>query len=169
MDQLRLSFFRELFDYTYWGRDRILAAAAVLTPDQRTAPTWLDHGSIHGTLVHQYASEVLMRKRWEGLAPTRLLDEADIPTFDVLQERWQEQEIGVRQFLDGLDDAGLARPVRYRSRAGVDYADPLHRVLFQLVNHGTQHRSEVALVLTQLGHSPGFMDYMAYVREQNGS
>ena len=119
--------------------------------------------------MHQYASEVLMRERWEGLAPTRLLDETDIPTFDVLLERWRDHETRVRRFLDGLDEADLTRPVPYRSRAGVDYADPLRQILFQLVNHSTQHRSEVALALTQLGHSPGFMDYMAYVRERNAS
>jgi uncharacterized damage-inducible protein DinB len=36
----------------------------------------------------------------------------------------------------------------------------------QFVIHGIEHRSEVALALTQLGQSPGFLDYLAFVRER---
>jgi uncharacterized damage-inducible protein DinB len=162
-----LAVFRELVDYTYWGRDRILKAADSLSSGQLTAKTWLDHGSIQGTLVHQLASEILMRQRWEGSNPTRLLDETDIQTYAALKELWLKQEAAVLRFVESIDEQDLARPVEYRSRAGVLYAEPLWQVLFQTINHGTQHRSEVALALTQLGASPGFLDYLVYVRERN--
>jgi uncharacterized damage-inducible protein DinB len=34
-----------------------------------------------------------------------------------------------------------------------------------VVNHGTQHRSEVAAELTRFGHSPGWLDFLFYVDE----
>ena len=38
-------------------------------------------------------------------------------------------------------------------------------MLAHLVNHGTQHRSEAALLLTQAGRSPGELDLIVYLEE----
>ena len=39
-------------------------------------------------------------------------------------------------------------------------------MLVHVVNHGTQHRSEAAAILTAEGHSPGELDLFNYAEEQ---
>jgi uncharacterized damage-inducible protein DinB len=38
----------------------------------------------------------------------------------------------------------------------------VHVMLLHLANHGTQHRSEAAILLTQAGRSPGDLDLIDY-------
>lgn len=44
----------------------------------------------------------------------------------------------------------------------------LWHCLLHVVNHGTQHRSEAAAILTGYGRSPGDLDFTAFLNEQHG-
>ncbi len=41
-------------------------------------------------------------------------------------------------------------------------------MLVHVINHGTQHRSEAAALLTAEGRSPGELDLINYAEEQAG-
>ena len=59
----------------------------------------------------------------------------------------------------GLDDAWLA---------GTDEGVAFWQMLAHVVNHGTQHRSESAALLTQAGRSPGDLDMIVWLEERAG-
>jgi uncharacterized damage-inducible protein DinB len=72
----------------------------------------------------------------------------------------------MRAFLAGLKDDDLNRVVHYNSTKGKPLKNILWHLLVHVVNHGTQHRSEAAMLLTGYGASPGDIDFILFVREQ---
>jgi uncharacterized damage-inducible protein DinB len=155
-----------LYAYNRWANHRILQATEHLDASQLLAPTPVSHGSLRGTLVHILGTEWIWRLRCqESLSSPALLAEEQFPALEVLQTLWREEENAWRAFLEGLDDEALQRVVHYSNTKGVPFATPLWQILFHVVNHGTQFRSEAAVVLTSYQHSPGDLDYIAFVRE----
>jgi uncharacterized damage-inducible protein DinB len=126
------------------------------------APRGLDYGSIRGTLVHWLARDVIWLDRWQG-RPDSAIGEPDLPTFEALRARWASNDSQMQKFLSDLTDSRLSETVEYVTPANTRYALPLWQMISHVVNHGTQHRSEVALALTQLGLSPGDSDLIVYL------
>jgi uncharacterized damage-inducible protein DinB len=156
-----------LFDYSAWANRRILDAAEGLSQEQFTAPAGLDYGSLRGTLVHILSAETTWRERCqEGISPSSSLVEEAFPTLASLRAQWEEAEQAMRAFLAGLTDEDLRRDVHYRTKKGVPYENPLWQLLLHVINHGTQHRAEAAITLTQHGCSPGDVDLIVFLRER---
>ena len=161
------SYFRTVLGYSYWARDRILAQVAKVSQEDYTAAPWLDYSSMRATLVHGLGSEAGYLARWQGGERDASINEEGLPTFAALRDRWTAEQAKMQAFLASLTDADTEREIRQLSRAtGQETSSPLWALMTQCVNHATQHRSEVALMLTQLGHSPGDMDFSLYMREQ---
>jgi uncharacterized damage-inducible protein DinB len=158
-----VEYYRWLYDYSYWARDRVLVQVAKLDHDAYIASRALDYRSIRGTLVHWLAREAIWLDRWQGKADS-LIGESDLPTFSTLMERWTREEARMRAFLNELTEPQLLPTISYVSALTNNrYTIPLWHMMSHVVNHGTQHRSEVALALTQLGLSPGDLDLIGYL------
>ncbi len=156
-----------LYQYNYWANGQILKAAALAGDDFYRAPAPVSWGSLRGTLVHILSSEWVWRMRCqEGKSPSFHLSPDDFPTLQVLGERWLEEEHAMLDFIARLRDVDLDRLIRYTSTRGVDYTNSLWQPLVHIVNHGTQFRSEAAVILSQAGHSPGDLDFIYYLRQQ---
>jgi uncharacterized damage-inducible protein DinB len=117
-------------------------------------------GSIGATLVHianaqeGYAGRLLDTERPERLP------EDPLPGFEILAERFAH---GDAQLEEAAAQAGQDRTVQV---TGDDppgtWSMPVSLFLLQAVNHGTEHRSQVATILTQLGVEPPEMDGWTY-------
>jgi uncharacterized damage-inducible protein DinB len=160
-----------LYDYNYWANRRIVAASGHVSPEQFLAPTAQSFGSLRSTLVHALDAERAWRMllQHQTLAFFDDLEEDAFPTVDVLEQRWNEEERAMRDYFAGLSDADMTGYVRYTTPEGAKRERLLWHCLVHVVNHGTQHRSEAAVILTGYGSSPGDLDFTVFLNEQRGS
>lgn len=155
-----------LFEYNYWANQRILAVSGRVTQEQFTAPASFPYGGLHGTLFHILESEFAWRtffqnNNWD--APD--LNLQDFPDFASLHERWTEEEKEMRAYLSTLKDEDLNGHRYYATNEGDARDRILWHCLVHVVNHGTQHRSEAAALLTDYDCSPGDLDFTRFLNE----
>jgi uncharacterized damage-inducible protein DinB len=98
-----------------------------------------------------------------------LLGAREFPDLASVRSRWAGVERDTQAFVSGLTPARLAAVVEYRNTKGERWAYPLWQQMIHQVNHGTQHRSEAAARLTQLGHSPGDLDLLRFIDVVDGA
>jgi uncharacterized damage-inducible protein DinB len=154
-----------LYQYNRWANARILGAAAKIGEAQFLAPGEFGHGGLRGTLVHTLFAEWIWRLRWQGSPPNVRWKPEDFPTFASLKTRWLEEEIKLMEFVDGLTEERLKAEFDYISTEGQAHRRVVWEALAHLVNHGTQHRSEAAAMLTAMGHSPGDIDLIVFFNQ----
>lgn len=154
-----------LYQYNQWTTRTILDAASKVTNEQFLAPADFPHGGLRSTLVHALFAEWIWRNRWGGTSPTQRLKPEDFPSFDSLRARWSEEENLLMTFVNNLTDENLNRVISYKTTQGKPQERILWQMMAHLVNHGTQHKTEAAAILTGFGHSPGDIDMIYFLIE----
>ncbi len=123
-------------------------------------------GSLRAILLHILGADVVWRQRMqEGLSPAVLPAFDEVQTPADLRAAWAAHQAVMQAYLTGLTDADLRGTFRFRRTNGEELEFELGRALAHVVNHGTQHRAEAAMLLTDYGCSPGDLDMSLYLRE----
>ena len=152
-----------LLRYNDWANDRILDTAEKLSSEQLTASNDFGWGSLHGALVHLMDAEYVWRNLLKDGEHVKWLQPEDFPDVASIRARWVEERAEFWRYFDGLTDKDLSGIISYEGDV------TRHRVLWHclahVVNHGTQHRSECAAILTGFGHSPGNLDFTVFLLE----
>ena len=156
-----------LYKYNQWSTAKILDAASRMTEEQFLAPASFPHGGLRGTLVHALFAEWIWRSRWEGTSPAHRLKPEDFPTLEALRTRWVQEERLLMAFVENLTEERLNSIVAYTSTEGKAHKRILWQTMAHLVNHGTQHKTEAAAILTGYGRSPGDIDLIWYLIESH--
>ncbi len=162
-----LATLREVFEYNYWARDRQLRTCEGLTEEQFLRPMGSSYSSVRDTLAHLLGAEWVWLERWRGRSPTaqdaREFAPEKIPTLGAIRDRWRRLESDMRDYLAGLSEEALARPLTYENLKGETWNYPLWRTLLHVVNHQTYHRGQVTTLLVQLGAEPLTIDFLVGV------
>lgn len=150
----------DLLHYHEWANARILATIAQLPAEQLTAPAALDHGTAWQTLLHLVDVEWSWRLiAQDQPAPPMLWEIETFADLPHLVTFWQGEQATLRDYVQILDTAALQASVEFGAAEAPQQAKRWH-ILFHLLNHSTQHRTELARYLTERGHSPGELDLL---------
>jgi uncharacterized damage-inducible protein DinB len=66
-----------------------------------------------------------------------------------------------------MSEADTQRILSDEGDEGSAFSITVGHLMFHVANHSMQHRTEIATSLTRHGHSPGALDYLFYVLEEN--
>jgi uncharacterized damage-inducible protein DinB len=159
-----------VYGYDRFANEQVLDTAAGLTPEQWLEPGTAGHGSVRDTLLHV----LVAHRNWLGLCDgsmtpeqafdfTQQLDANDYPDVAAVRALWRQIDARTQAYLARLDDAeaGSHRGGTF-PWDGTTFSQPVWAILLHVANHGTQHRSEAAAMMTAFGHSPGYLDLMGY-------
>lgn len=155
-----------MYEYHYWANGLLFRAAAELTDAEFTAP--LPHwprGGVRGTLAHMLSADRGWRVRCQtGESPERTTEDM-FPSLSDLTATYAEEQERMLAYVGGLSEEQLAGQVSYSFADKIEKTNTLWQLLMHVVNHGMQHRSEVAQMLTEFGHSPGDIDMFYFWNE----
>ena len=131
-----------------WANDRVLTTAAGLSDDEFRRAANLDHGSALETLRHVVDVDWSWREFCAGndVGDTYVWDQGfaldDLPAIHAF---CLEEDARLRSYVESRDEAALTESLAISA----DFAAPRWLVVANVVNHGTQHRSELARYLTE--------------------
>jgi uncharacterized damage-inducible protein DinB len=157
---------RNLIHYTYWARDRALAAVDALSTEQFTQSVNSSFGSARDTLVHVLSSESIWLSRWKGEVRASGLAADTFPDAAFLRKSWNEEESKMRAYFETIDEDKLSRVIEYKALNGHPFSNQLCHMLQHVVNHGSYHRGQITTMCRQLGVAPPkSMDMITFYRE----
>ena len=151
--------------YTTWATQRLVGAAAQLSPEELTHDFKTADRSVLGTLVHVYAADRIWLARLTQAPSAPFVTDADY-RLSVLQEDWPALYVRWQRWANALTEDGVHAIAAYKDTKGNPYSQPVWQIVLHVVNHGTHHRGQVAGFLRALGRTPPPLDLSAYYREQ---
>ena len=149
----------DFFKYNLWANLQLLDACAQLPDAQLDATTKGVYGSVRQTLMHLVSSEGRYARHFNftGGDPVPLLKESDpFPGFDELQRRAERSG----KELIALAEQGDLDQVLHLD--GGTYDAQVIIVLIQAIEHGVDHRSQIATLLSQQGIEAPCLDAWCY-------
>lgn len=157
-------FIRMVYTYNDWANMQIVENAGRLDEANYKRSFGQAWGSIHGTLAHLLDADTIWFGRWQGDSAQRPPDGKAYATLKDIREAWEPLMAQRRAWIETLTGDDLARPLEYKNTRGQPFSQPLWWQLYHVANHGTDHRSHLSIMMTELGHPPAPLDFIAFVR-----
>jgi uncharacterized damage-inducible protein DinB len=147
----------DFFHYNLWANLRLLDACTRLSDAQLDATMTGTFGSVRETLMHLFASEEGYVRSFTGTTPTPPLKE--LTAFAGFDELRRRAERSGKELITIAEQRDLSQ-IFYLDEG--TYESPDIIVVIQAINHGIDHRSQIATLLSQQGIELPDLDAWAY-------
>ena len=140
-----------------WATERLIDACTDLTPEQLATPAPGTYGSILDTFRHLVSTDCWYLTFFRD-EPQRIEEGADVGLPELRSAITDNGREWVELLAAGLD--GEATMVEHGD--GWNFHAPTGLRLAQVIQHGTDHRSQICTALTSFGVEPPGIDLWAY-------
>lgn len=150
----------EMFLHNLWANQQLVRACLPLADDLLEASVEGTYGSIRDTLLHIVRAEAGYVRTLGGSPPVRCAQLGPGTSIEELRDCAAEVDEALIDLAGGIGPEDRF-PSRFEGRV---YQLPGSRCLVQIINHATEHRAQVATILTQLGIEPPDVSGWAYMQ-----
>jgi uncharacterized damage-inducible protein DinB len=142
-----------LLDYDRWATGRILTALGDIDEANWSTPNAIGDRGLGGILVHHLGATQRWRHGFLEDGISARLEREPLLSPEAVREAWASEWQAWESWIGALADDQLDH--RYDDV-------PMWQLLIHVLNHGTQHRTEAAALLTEAGRSPGDLDLVDF-------
>ncbi|MBZ0307679.1 MAG: DinB family protein [Anaerolineae bacterium] len=160
---MNMTLIHTLFEYHYALYRRVWDSIQHLTDAQFVEDIPYSIGSIRNHMVHLMNTDQRWLCRVMGMPlPNQRFNPQDFQTRDTTRQQWDTIERFVLESVHSLKDSDLDHllEIQIASRPNVNIK-PVWQVLVHVVNHGTDHRSQILPILHRMG-APTFEQDLMY-------
>jgi uncharacterized damage-inducible protein DinB len=152
--------------YNRWANARLAADMARLTPEQLTAASAVNFGSILAIANHLVLADRLWLHRFTGQGePVTSVDAVPYASLTALAAARHVEEDRTIAFAQKLDPVRLGVVLSYRTTDGTSMALPLALCIDHFFNHQTHHRGQIHGLLGNYGIQAADIDLLGFERE----
>jgi uncharacterized damage-inducible protein DinB len=151
---------RFLYAYDQWATERVLSALDGISDDIWADSSPVGDRRLGAILVHQLGAAQRWRNAFQQSEEMPRPEQEPLLTVEELRARWLDEWAVLKAWLPTIDQDLLCH---------IDEGVPVWQMILHVINHGTQHRSEAAVILTEHGRSPGDLDMWDFSEAQAAS
>ncbi|HVU96044.1 MAG TPA: DinB family protein [Puia sp.] len=157
----------DLIDYHLWAHRRLLELLPALTAEEWNIDTRGSFPTLKALYQHILEGDYRWLQRWKGVPIAEVPAHYRIEGYESLDRLFRpqldEMVVSAKQWLA----SGPDRPVYFITGKGLHVTQPFWQTFYQVVNHGTYHRGQVAHMLRALGRQPATTDIFLFFLEKD--
>ena len=151
-----------LYSHNLWANIKLFECCANLSDEQLDSTIIGTFGTIRDTLQHIVSAEQSYFARISTGLPRRRIEGAPAPTMAEMLESLRTTGAGFVEWAPKVQ-AGDLVDVKWENDETKHISKAI--ILTQVINHATEHRSQIMAILTQLGVQPPDLDGWTYFEE----